>query len=116
MLSDGRRGSSYEKGSARPTSGTSGARSSRRSEAGRIWARRSPNSVSTRPGHDGRDRLGQDEEVVGERPVLDVEEVSAHVLVERDVAASSDLPEPRDPWGNLETALMPVLVLGDLAR
>ncbi len=51
-------------------------------------------SVGAAPGDQRRDRLGEDVEVHGHRPVLHVEEVVAHVVLEDQVVASVDLPEP----------------------
>src|SRR6185437_13314852 len=66
-------------------------------------------SVRAFPGEDHRDRLREDEEVIRERPVLDVEEVETHVLVEGELAAAAHLPEARDTRGNLQAVELPVL-------
>ena len=39
-------------------------------------------------------RLGDDEQVVGQRPVLDVEQVEPHVVIEREVAPPADRHRP----------------------
>ena len=44
-----------------------------------------PPSVRAAAAHDGTQRLGQDQQVLGDRPVLDVEEVEAHAVLPRQV-------------------------------
>src|SRR5438552_7841098 len=61
-----------------------------------------------------RDGLEHDEQIVRDGPVLDVEEVEANVVVERELAAASGLPEAGDAGTNLEPIAVPVLVGGDL--
>src|SRR5919206_434108 len=61
--------------------------------------------TSVRPAlrEEDRKRLRDDEEVVRERPVLDVEQVQPNVLVEAEIAATADLPESRDARRHLQS-------------
>src|SRR5687767_1305693 len=61
--------------------------------------------VGTPPRKDGGDGLQQDREIQERRPALEVEEVEAHEVVEVEVRAAGDLPEPRDA-GQHEVALL----------
>src|SRR6476660_7704967 len=61
-----------------------------------------------------RDGLEHDEQIVRDGPILDVEEVEANVVVERQLAAASRLPEARDAGADLESIAVPVLVGSDL--
>jgi len=46
----------------------------------------------------GKDRLPQNLQIEGERPVLDVAKVEANGVIAFQVGASADLPEPGEPW------------------
>src|SRR5207237_777195 len=61
-------------------------------------------SVSAAPREHGRNRLEQDREVERQRPVLEVEEVEVHEVVEVELRAARNLPQPRDA-GEHEVAL-----------
>src|SRR5437870_4258073 len=59
---------------------------------------------------EGERSLRQHVEVERERPVLDIEEVVADVVRERELVAAVDLPQPGDPGLDLEPALDPLVV------
>src|SRR5688500_14783807 len=62
---------------------------------------------SVRPGaaHDGPDRLPEDHEVEGQRPVLDVADVDAHGIVPGEVRPAAHLPEAGEPRLDQEPAV-----------
>src|SRR5260221_5239647 len=72
------------------------------------------NSVCAAPREKNRQRLGKDVEVVGERPVLYVEQVQSNALVEAQLAASAHLPQTGDARRHLEPVELPVFVAGHL--
>src|SRR5690348_15008300 len=67
--------------------------------------------VRASPEQHGRDGLDQDEQVVRDRPVLDVEQVQADAFVEGEVTSAADLPQPGDARRDFETLQVPVLVV-----
>src|SRR3954447_10862644 len=64
----------------------------------------------------GKDRLPEDLQVEGERPVLDVVEVESDAVLPRQVGPAADLPEARDPWLDQQPPVDVVRVVGDFAR
>ena len=57
----------------------------------------------------GRDRLQQDRQVERQRPVLEVEEVEVHEVVEVELRAPGDLPQAGDPREHQVALAVPVL-------
>src|SRR5581483_2801916 len=73
-------------------------------------------SVRAAPREHGRQGLREDRDVEPDRPVLEVVEVEAHEVVERQLDPTGDLPQPRHP-GQDEVALaVPVLELHEIAQ
>src|SRR5579884_1123781 len=62
--------------------------------------------------HSGN-RLQQYLDVQAQAPVLDVEQVHEHHLVEVEVTAPAHLPQPGNAAGHLQSCLLPVLVALD---
>src|SRR5687768_16931835 len=61
------------------------------------------------PGQHGRQRLEEDAEVESDRPALEIEEVQADEVVEVELAAPRDLPQPGDARQDQVALLVPVL-------
>ena len=91
----GRPGSVYAR--APPSGGRPAARTrTRRAEAQRPRAASSSRSVGAAPRDHGGDRLQQDRQVERQRPALEVEEVEVDEVVEVELRAARDLPQPGD--------------------
>ena len=97
--------------SARPTR-RAPARSRSRPARSRCSRRSSESAAAT---EHGRDRLEQDRQVEPDRPALEVEEVEPHEVVEVELRAARDLPQPGQPRQHEVALLVPVLELVEVA-
>src|SRR5207244_8008529 len=77
---------------------------------------RRPGSIRARAAEDGRDRLGENRDVEPDRPVLEVVEVEPDEVVEAEVRAAGDLPEPRHARADEIALAVPALELGVVAQ
>src|SRR5690606_35503044 len=82
------------------------------------WNGGADRSALVRPAaeEDGGDGAEDQLDVEPGRPVLGVVEIQLHHLVEGEVTAAVDLPQPGQARGDHEALVVPVLIGGDLGR
>ena len=72
-------------------------------------------SISPSPQQDGRDGLDQNDEIETEASALDIVEIELELLLEGNIASSTDLPDTGQPGDDVEPTAVGQGVLRDLA-
>src|SRR5713226_8380008 len=73
-------------------------------------------SVRATIGQHGRDRSPQDLQIETHGPIADVMQVKSHHIVERHLAAATDLPQAGQARHRAQAPQVPILVLLNLTR